>query len=82
LLARSGCRIRFGDYRELDLARYDVVYAYLSPAAMGDLWSKARREMHPGSLLVSNRFAVPGVHPTEALATEPRGGASLYIWRM
>ena len=72
--------IRWGDFHDLDLAHYDVVYAYLSPAAMDDLWCKARREMCPGSLLISNGFAIPGVRPTATLATD--GDSKLFLWRM
>ncbi|MGP1675577.1 MAG: class I SAM-dependent methyltransferase [Burkholderiales bacterium] len=81
LVARS-CRISWGDFRDLDLGRYDVVYAYLSPAAMGDLWHKARREMRSGSLLISNSFAVPGVPPALSVATGAQGGSRLLLWRM
>ena len=41
--------------------QYDVVYAFLSPVPMSELWRKARAEMRPGSLLVSNTFRVDGV---------------------
>lgn len=78
---RSG-RISWGDFRDLDLGRYDVVYAYLSPAAMGDLWRKAKREMRPGSLLISNSFAVPGVSPALTVATGAQGHSRLLLWRM
>ncbi len=79
LLGAPSCRITWGDFRDLDLGRYDVVYAYLSPAAMGGLWQKASREMRSGSLLISNSFAVPGVPPALTLAT---GGSRLLLWRM
>lgn len=72
--------IRWGDFHDLDLAHYDVVYAYLSPAAMDDLWCKARREMRPGSLLISNGFAIPGVRSTATLVTD--GDSRLFVWRM
>jgi SAM-dependent methyltransferase len=78
-LVEQSCRISWGDFRDLDLGRYDVVYAYLSPAAMGDLWRKARREMRSGSLLISNGFAVPGVPPALTVAT---GDSRLLLWRM
>jgi len=81
LMARS-CRISWGDFRDLDLGRYDVVYAYLSPAAMGDLWHKASREMRGGSLLISNGFAIPGVPPALTIATGARRGSRLLLWRM
>jgi hypothetical protein len=64
------------------LAKYDVVYAYLSPVPMADLWKKARLEMRPGSLFVSNGFIVPDVWPTQAIALGDRVGSTLYIWRM
>jgi hypothetical protein len=76
------CRISWGDFRGLDLGRYDVVYAYLSPAAMGDLWRKARREMRTGSLLISNSFAIPGVPPALTVATGAPGDENLLLWRM
>ncbi|CAN7311920.1 class I SAM-dependent methyltransferase [Massilia sp. LjRoot122] len=77
----GGSRARFirGDYERLDFAGYDLVFAYLSPAAMGALWRKAAREMRPGSLLLSYEFAIDDrlanrtVYPTE-------GGPALHIW--
>jgi SAM-dependent methyltransferase len=80
--AASG-RGRFlrGDYRRLDFSRYDVVFAYLSPAAMPDLWQKARAEMRAGTLLLSHEFAIPGACPDIAAATRP-GGKMLYGWKM
>jgi len=78
LIGRN-CRVRWDDFRNLDFGRYEVIYAYLSPAAMGALWNKAALEMRPGSLLVSNSFAVPGVQPTFTLDA---GGSRLLVWRM
>ncbi len=79
--ARS-CSISWGDFRDLDLSRYDVVYAYLSPAAMNDVWRKASHEMRPGSLLISNCFTIPGVPPTVMIATKTHGDPNLLLWRM
>ena len=82
---RSAVRARFGvkwgSLWRADFGAYDLVYAFLSPAPMSRLWEKARREMRPGTLLVSNRFPVPGVAPTLAVPTGP-GGRCLYVWRM
>ncbi len=64
------------------LGSYDVVYAFLSPAAMPALWRKARVEMRPGTLFVSNSFAVPGVEPQQVLPLSGRGSTALHIWRM
>ncbi len=81
LAGRSG-QVSWGNFHDLDLSRYDVVYVYLSPAAMTGLWAKARREMRAGSLLISNSFAVPGVPASRTVATGPHGGSKLLLWRM
>jgi SAM-dependent methyltransferase len=77
----SGSRARFlrGDYEQLDFARFDVVFAYLSPAAMSALWRKAAAEMRPGSVLMSYEFDI--VEKTADLCIAPQGvGPALYIW--
>ncbi len=54
------CRIRQGNLWDVSLSGFDLVYAFLSPAPMPRLWHKACTEMHAGSLLISNSFAIPG----------------------
>jgi hypothetical protein len=76
------CRIAWGDFNDLDLRCYDIVYAYLSPAAMTDVWRKASNEMRPGSLLISNSFAIPGVQPAMTISTGLSDGSRLLLWRM
>ena len=77
----AGSRARFirGDYESLDFGAYDVVFAYLSPAAMTALWRKARREMQPGSMLMSYEFTVSEASPTVSLYLQDTG-RTLYIW--
>jgi hypothetical protein len=78
-LAGSRARFRLGDYERLDFADYDLVFAYLSPAAMAALWRKAAAEMRPGAMLASYEFAIDARAPDQAIyATE--GGVPLYIW--
>jgi SAM-dependent methyltransferase len=78
-LANSRARFIRGDYESLDFADYDAVFAYLSPAAMTALWRKARREMRPGSMLMSYEFAIQGAPPTVSLHLHDTG-RTLYIW--
>jgi hypothetical protein len=79
----SGSRARFlrGDYEQLDFARFDVVFAYLSPAAMSALWRKASAEMRPGSTLMSYEFGIVEKAPNLCIAPQG-GGPALYIWRI
>jgi SAM-dependent methyltransferase len=75
-------RVVYGDFRKLDLAGYDMVYAFLSPAPMAELFRKARREMNPGSLFVSNTFDVPGESPERIVELGDWRKARLLVWRM
>ncbi len=75
-------RIRLGSLWDEDLSRFDIVYAYLSPAPMPRLWEKACREMRPGSLLISNSFGIPGVVPEREIALDDLSGSSLLLWRI
>lgn len=77
----SGSAARFvrGDYELLDFSRHDVVFAYLSPAAMEALWRKAEREMRPGTMLLSYAFLIDAKAPDQVIAVAPSGPA-LYVW--
>ena len=68
-----------GDYERLNFADYDVIFAYLSPAAMSSLWEKAAIEMRQGTLLLSYEFSIPGT-PPDFITTQASGGPSLYGW--
>lgn len=76
----SSAQFILGNYDHLNFAHYDVVFAYLSPAAMPKLWQKASKEMLPGSMLISYEFMIPDTQPTQVL-TLGKQGEALYIWR-
>ena len=82
LAGRAGCRVERRDLMAVDLSRYDVVYAFLSPAPMSALWAKAQREMRPGALFVSLGFAVPHVEPQQVVRVSAASRHTLYVWRM
>ena len=75
-------RVVHGDFRKLDLAGFDLVYAFLSPAPMAELFRKARAEMTPGSLFVANTFDVPGETPERTIALNDWRRGRLLVWRM
>jgi hypothetical protein len=76
------CTVHWGSFWSDDLGQYDVVFAYLSPVPMEALWQKARNEMQPGSLFISNTFAVPDHPPQETLTVDDLHHSTLYLWRM
>lgn len=80
-LAQHRFTVERRDFWRCDLGSYDVVYAFLSPVPMPALWRKARTEMRPGSLFISNTFVVPGVPPDESI-TLGDGSRMLHVWRM
>ncbi len=82
LRLRARADIRLGSLWDADLSGFDVVYAYLSPAPMARLWAKAQAEMKPGSLFVSNSFAVPGLDFDEVVELDDLARSRLLIRRM
>jgi len=74
--------IRWNSLWKLDLRPFDVVYAYLSPVPMAALWLKVRAEMRPGTLFISNTFAVPDVAPSEVVQLDDLHHSRLYLYRL
>jgi SAM-dependent methyltransferase len=80
-LTRSKGRFLHGDYQQVDFGDFDVVFAYLSPAAMPALWHKARAEMRTGSVLMSYEFAIPEAE-SQITNISVINGRNLYVWSM
>lgn len=78
-LSRSRGQFIRADYADMDFSRFDVVFAYLSPAVMSAVWEKARAEMRPGSLLLSNEFAIEN-QPADMIIQTERMRVPLYAW--
>lgn len=76
----SNLHIRYGDFWKAPLTPYDLVYAFLSPVPMGELWQKAVNEMRPGTLLVSNSFEIPDVSPDQHLTLDDGRSTELYCY--
>jgi SAM-dependent methyltransferase len=70
------------DYAALDMADFDVVFAFLSPAAMPDLWQQAQTQMRRDSLLISLSFAVQARQPDHVIPLAEGARHTLYAWRM
>lgn len=72
----------WGNFWEVDLGDFEVVYAFLSPAPMPNLWEKACAEMRPGAMLISNSFVVPDVAPVQVLGNSSLGERQLFVYRI
>ena len=78
---KNAVRFLFGNYENLHFSEYDVVFAYLSPAAMPALWRKVKREMRSGSILLSYEFIIPNVKPDLCIKMNSND-PTLYLWRI
>jgi len=81
-ISRPGFEVRYGSFWDRHLGDADVVFAYLSPAVMARLWTKAKHEMRKGSILISNSFPIPDVPPSQRLQWGPSEEAALFVYRM
>lgn len=78
---KSNAYFFFGNYEKLHFGEYDVVFAYLSPAAMPALWEKAKCEMRTGTILLSYEFIIPNVKP-DLCINMSSNDPTLYLWRI
>lgn len=74
--------VRRASLWDCDLARYEVVFAFLSPAVMAKLGEKVRREMRPGSLFISSSFPVQDWQPESIVQIEDRRRTRLFCYRV
>jgi hypothetical protein len=81
-LGLPNARIRLGSLWRTDLAAFDVAYAFLSPVPMPALWAKARRELRPGSRLISHSFEIPSETPHRVIPVAGRDGAKLLVFEL
>jgi len=74
--------IRFKSFWSVDLGEFDVLYCFLSPVPMAQIYQKAAQEMKPGGMFISNSFKVPG-HKADRVVTVKDGRKTkLMIWKI
>jgi len=65
-----GVRAKRKDFFDADLSSFDTIICYLYPGAMEKLRLKFERELKPGTLVITNTFAVPGWKPTKVFTID------------
>jgi SAM-dependent methyltransferase len=73
--------VRFQSVYKTDLCGFDFVYAFLSPAAMTQVWHKAYREMKADSTFITNSFEAPVAASYQVNIKDHRKGV-LFVHRM
>ena len=82
-VAREGAvadRVTFieGDLFTADISAATVVTLYLSPNVNRRLEGKLKRELQPGTRVVSHQFPIAGWAPARRVTTED--GTDLFLW--
>ena len=80
LFGTANTTIVYGDFWNRSLTPYDAVYCFLSPVPMAALYRKAKAEMKPGSLLISNSFVVPDVPADRVIEVDDGRCTRLNVW--
>ncbi|MGL1834158.1 class I SAM-dependent methyltransferase [Rhodocyclaceae bacterium SMB388] len=73
-------RILRRDFFSESWAQYDLIYAFLSPVPMSAVWAKARRELRPGAMLVSNSFPVSETTPARVIDVGDQRATRLFVY--
>ena len=74
--------IHLSDLHRAPLVEATLVVCYLHPRAMADLKPRFEAELQPGSLVLSNTFAVPGWRPTAVLTAGDLYSTRVYLYRV
>jgi hypothetical protein len=67
---------------DCNLARYEVVFAFLSPVVMTKLGKKIVNEMPHGSLFISSSFPIPDWKPESIIQIKDRRRTTLFCYRV
>ena len=81
LVLKIDCQFLRQDYRRINFAKQDLIFAFLSPAAMPALYLQAKKQMKTGAILASYRFEIPCAHNESVEEIEISYGKTLYVWR-
>jgi SAM-dependent methyltransferase len=81
LVLKIDCQFLRQDYRRMNFAKQDLIFAFLSPAAMPALYLQAKKQMKTGAILASYRFEIPCANNESVEEIEISYGKTLYVWR-
>ena len=81
LCGAKNVEISYSSFWNLDLSKFDYVYAFLAPPPMARLWAKAQGEMKSGAVFMTNTFVVDhGADTVDEI--KDRREYKLYLHRM
>jgi len=69
------------DFFDLHLNDASLIVCYLYPGAMQKLKAKFDNELHPGALLLSNTFSIPGLKPINTIDTADCYHSQIFVYK-
>ncbi len=72
--------IKRKNFYQVSLKEADIVVCYLYPGAMKRLKGKFLKELKPGTLVVSNTFAIPGWIPEKVVRVNDFWRSHVYLY--
>jgi 16S rRNA A1518/A1519 N6-dimethyltransferase RsmA/KsgA/DIM1 with predicted DNA glycosylase/AP lyase activity len=69
------------DFFKYPISQADIIVCYLYPKAMEKLRIKFERELKPGTLIISNTFAIPGWKPIRVISLNNLWKTQILIYR-
>ena len=70
------------NFSDTSLTDATIVVCYLFPGAMGKLKQKFEKELKPGTLVISNTFAIPGWQPSQVIKTQDLYNKKVYLYKV
>ncbi len=80
LSTRQNAEILWRDIWAQDLGEADIVYAFLSTQPMTRLLRQARKQMRPGTMLISNSFVPKDDAPNSVIELKDGRKTQLFVW--
>jgi hypothetical protein len=68
------------NFFQQDLGQAALIYCYLHPKAMVKLKKKFDDELRPGTIVISNTFAVPGWNPVQVIQQQDIYRTRIYLY--
>jgi hypothetical protein len=72
LLKKEKIKILHSDYYKTDLRRANVIYCYLAPEELREMYRKLKVEPRVDAIIISVGFVIPYFDPIKTIKTEPK----------
>ncbi|MEZ5314707.1 MAG: hypothetical protein R3E91_00605 [Chlamydiales bacterium] len=80
ILGIHNLKISRKNFLKISIKEADLVVCYLYPKAMEKLKSKFKKEMKPGTWIITNTFSIPGWIPIRTVELNDLFGSKIYLY--